>query len=100
MTLREIRMLVSVSCEEASRLASESLDRPLLRRERWALRWHTLVCRNCHRLVQQLETMRALLANMPQASQKQLRENLPQLSPDRKQQIKQLLHDARQAELG
>ena len=100
MTLRDIRMLVSLSCEEASRLASESLDRPLLRRERWALRGHTLVCRSCRRLIRQLTTMRALLSKMPQASQQQLRENLPQLSLDRKQQIKQLLRDARQADLG
>ena len=100
MALRDVRMLVSLSCDEASRLASESLDRPLLGRERWALRWHTFVCRSCRRLMRQLETMRALLSNMSPSSQQQLREKLPRLSADRKQQIKRLLLDARHSEQG
>jgi hypothetical protein len=100
MTPRDVRMLVSLSCEEASRLASEALDRDLSWSERWTLRFHGFMCRSCRRLMQQLATMRALLSNMPQASQQQLRVNLPRLSPDRKQQIKQLLRDAKQSEQG
>ncbi len=100
MTPRDVRKLVSLSCEEASRLASESLDRDLSRSERWALRLHGFMCRSCRQLMLQLAAMRALLSSMPQASQQQLRQNLPQLSVDRKQQIKQLLRDARQAEQG
>jgi hypothetical protein len=98
MTPRDVKMLIGLSCDEASRLASEALDRELSRNERWALHWHTLVCRNCRRLLQQLRSMRALLSNMSQSSQQQLRGQLPQLSADRKQQIKQLLRDARQTE--
>ncbi len=93
-------MLVSLSCEEASRLASESLDRELTRGERWALRSHAFLCRNCRQLVRQLAMMRNLLSNMPAASHEHLREQLPQLSADRKQQIKQLLRDAGTAEPG
>jgi hypothetical protein len=87
-------MLVSLSCEEASRLASESLDRDLSRSERWALRSHGFICRSCHRMMRQLAMMRALLSKMPAASHEQLRQQLPQLSADRKQQIKQLLREA------
>lgn len=98
MTLREVRMLVSLSCDEASRLASAAFDGELSRNERWALRLHTLVCRNCHRLVKQLRSMRALLAQMPASSQQHLRGKMPQLSADRKEQIKRLLLDARQTD--
>jgi len=100
MTLRDVRMLVSLSCEEASRLASESLDRDLSRSERWALRSHGFLCRSCRRMMRQLAMMRSLLSKMPEATHEQLRQQLPQLSTDRKHQIKQLLREAGQAELG
>jgi Putative zinc-finger len=98
MAIRNITMLVNLSCDQASRLASESLDRELSRHERWALRLHTLVCRSCRRLVAQLKTLRALAAQMPDSAHEQLRAALPQLSTDRKQRIKQLLADARRTE--
>jgi hypothetical protein len=93
-------MLVNLSCEEASRLASESLDRDLTWSERWALRFHGTLCRNCHRMIRQLATMRALLSNMPETSRHLLRQQLPQLSADRKQQIKQMLREAGRADSG
>lgn len=100
MSLHELRMLINLSCEEASRLASESLDRELSRNERWALRSHTFLCRSCRQLVRQLAMMRDLLSNMPVASHEHLREQLPQLSADRKHRIKQLLRDAGNVEPG
>jgi hypothetical protein len=100
MSLRNLRMLVSLSCEEASRLASESLDRELSRTERWALRFHAFLCRNCRQLILQLARIRKLLSNMPAASHEHVRKQLPKLSPGRKQQIKQLLRDASKAEPG
>ena len=100
MTLHNVKMLVAQSCEQASRLASESLDRDLSWSELWGLRFHSFLCRSCRRMVRQLTMIRALLSKMPEASQQQLRENLPQLSADRKRQIKQLLRETGQAELG
>jgi len=94
MALRDITMLVSLSCNKASHLASESLDRELSRNERWALRIHTLVCRNCRRMFAQLKMLRALVSKMPESAHQQLRAALTQLSTDRKQRIKQLLRDA------
>jgi hypothetical protein len=44
--------------------------------------------------------MRAVLSDFHQHSQQQLSEKLPQLSVKRNQQIKQLLREASQAELG
>lgn len=98
MALRNVTMLVSLSCEEASRLASESLDRELSTSERWALRLHTCLCGSCRRLFAQLKALRTLASKMPESAHEQLRTALPQLSADRKQQIKQLLADARRAD--
>jgi hypothetical protein len=98
MKLHNLRIMVSLSCEEASRLASESLDRKLMRSERWGLRFHTLVCRSCHRLMRQLELIRAVAAKAPDSAHHAIRAVLPQLSLDRKQHIKQLLSEAQQAD--
>jgi hypothetical protein len=98
MKLHNLRIMVSLSCEEASRLASESLDRELTRSERWGLSFHTLVCRSCHRLMRQLELLRAVAAKVPDSAQHTIRAALPQLSLDRKQRIKQLLSKAQQAD--
>ena len=91
-------MIVSLSCEEASRLASESLDRELTRNERWGLRVHAMVCRNCRRLMRQLELLRIVAAKLPESACLAIRESLPQISPDRKARIKQLLSDAQRTD--
>jgi len=38
-----------MSCKRATMLISAASDRPLTRRERFALRWHLLVCSHCRR---------------------------------------------------
>lgn len=43
-----------LSCKAASRLVSQSLDRPLTWQERLALRFHLAICKNCKRFSQQL----------------------------------------------
>jgi hypothetical protein len=98
MKLHSLRIIVSLSCEEASRLASESRDCELSRSERWGLRFHTLVCRGCHRVRRQLVLLRAVAAKVPESAQHAIRAALPQLSLDRKQRIKQLLAEAQQAD--
>jgi hypothetical protein len=98
MNLHDMRIIISLSCDEASRLASESLDRQLTRSERWGLRFHTLACRSCHRLLRQLELLRAVAAKAPDSAHQAIRAVLPKLSSERKQRIKQLLTDARRAD--
>jgi putative zinc finger protein len=100
MNLREIRMILSLSCEEASHLTSDALDRELSRGERWALRLHTLFCGGCRRLKQQLDLIRALLSKSPDSLDRSAGEPLPQLSSDRREHIKQLLREAARTELG
>lgn len=97
MSLKGITKFVQLSCEEASQLASDSMDRDLTRSERWALRIHTFVCGSCRRLLQQLKILRAAAEKMPESAQQQLHEALPHLSAERKRQIKQLLAEARRS---
>jgi hypothetical protein len=44
-----------LNCKQTSVLVSQSLDRPLTWRERWAVRLHLLICVYCRRFTQQLK---------------------------------------------
>ena len=43
-----------MTCQQASQLLSQSLDRRLSRMERFRLRFHLLICRTCTRFGQQM----------------------------------------------
>lgn len=90
--------LLGLSCREASRLISESLDRELTRRERWSLRIHTLLCTACQRFAQQTKMIRDAIANMPDALREKWSDSNAKLSAERRTQIKRLLTEARRAE--
>jgi hypothetical protein len=53
--------LLNLSCRDASRLASESLDRDLGRMERLALKSHLFICVACRRYLRQLLLLRQAL---------------------------------------
>ncbi len=55
--LQNLGYILRLSCEDASKLSSESLDRPLLFSERWALRLHVLGCYSCRHFQRQLELL-------------------------------------------
>jgi len=57
-------LVLNPSCEEVSRLASEGLDRPLTRPERWAVRLHTLYCSACRRFRRQAAFLRRALRRL------------------------------------
>jgi hypothetical protein len=50
-----------LSCKEASQIISQSLDRQLTMRERFALKLHLLICKYCKQFSQQLQTIRVAL---------------------------------------
>ena len=50
-----------LSCKQASQLISQSLDRPLTMRERFALKLHLFVCKYCKRFSQQVQTLRVAI---------------------------------------
>lgn len=49
---------MNLSCRQASRLVSESMDRRLSRWERFSLRIHLVICSYCRRVRRQLEWLR------------------------------------------
>jgi hypothetical protein len=98
MSFRNLRMILSLSCEEASRLTSDALDRELSRSERWALSLHRFVCRGCRRFKKQLDLMRALVSKSPDSLHRAMSEQMPHLSADRRERIKQLLREAARTE--
>ena len=65
---RDTRWLMS--CREATRLVSESLDRPLSLKERLALQVHLFTCRNCMRYQSQIRRMRRAVDDYAQEQQR------------------------------
>ena len=50
-----------LSCKQTSQIISQSLDRPLTMRERFALKLHLLICKYCKRFSQQVQTLRVAI---------------------------------------
>jgi hypothetical protein len=80
-----------LSCKEASRLVSESLDRKLPWHQRLAVRFHLLLCRFCSRFRSQLLFLRAAARHHRAAVEEADATAGPALSPEARQRIKRLL---------
>jgi Putative zinc-finger len=50
-----------LSCKQASEYISQSLDRKLTIRERFALKLHLLICKYCKQFSQQLQALRVAI---------------------------------------
>lgn len=53
-----------LSCKQVSQIISQSLDRPLTIRERFALKLHLFICKYCKRFSQHLQTLRVSMNTM------------------------------------
>ena len=53
-----------LDCKQTSQLISQSLDRPLMMRERFALKLHLLICKYCKRFSQQVQTLHVAIKTM------------------------------------
>ncbi len=53
-----------MKCKQASQLVSRALDGKLTMRERFALKFHLLICKYCSRFSQQLTTLSVVINNM------------------------------------
>ncbi len=89
--LKGILQILTLRCEEADRLMSDSLDRRLTWVERVALEGHVAVCRGCRRARRQLlilqQTMRKSLDNASAAGDEML-------SAEARDRIRQALKDS------
>ncbi len=52
--LNALFLILTLNCEQSSRLVSDALDRDLSWSERLAVRSHHLCCRSCRRLAKQI----------------------------------------------
>lgn len=53
-----------LSCKQTSQLLSQSLDRQLSARERFALRLHLWICKYCRRFGQQIQLLRVAMKQL------------------------------------
>ncbi len=90
-TFKGILQILSLRCEEADRLMSDSLDRRLTWSERVALKGHLAVCRACRRARRQLlilqQAMRKSFESAGAAGDEVL-------SPEGRDRIRQALKDS------
>ncbi len=59
-------MMLMLTCKQASKLVSQSLDRPLSWSERLRLRFHLLICDACNHFNRQLRVLRNAVKRMMQ----------------------------------
>ena len=85
--------LLSPSCKQASRLQSESMDRPLTFFENFGLRIHLLLCKWCRRYGKQLK----FLQNAAHQCEEHIEATPAQkLSPEARERIKQKLQSGKE----
>ena len=82
---RAIKMLLTLHCEESSRLMSDSFERDLSGVERWAVRLHFVSCRHCRRIRKQLEYLNRFA--------RQRGDVAASLSPESRERIRRVLLD-------
>jgi hypothetical protein len=91
MSLKNLRLILTLSCDGASRLISAQLDRDLSFAERLALRLHTIGCRSCPRFMRQLWLLRSWASQREESLIEAIPREGPQLSAEAKRRIRQVL---------
>jgi predicted anti-sigma-YlaC factor YlaD len=92
--LRSIRTILTLTCDDSSRLLSDDLDRSLTRSERAALRIHLLICGSCRRFRRQIRFLHELMHGLhedPEAAG----DSLPPLTPAERDRIHTAVRKAR-----
>jgi len=80
-----------ITCEEATRLMSESLDRKLPIGKRIGLRMHLLMCRLCPRFWRQMLLLRNAANQYREEKEREVLSPSDRLSLEAKEKIKQAL---------
>ena len=79
-----------LSCKQASQLASQSLERKLNWRERFAVCVHLWICRYCRRFSQQIQALRVMLRRSVREIENDTQITLP---AETKQTITNFIHN-------
>jgi predicted anti-sigma-YlaC factor YlaD len=85
-----MKLLLTLTCEQSTRLVSESLDSDLPRGERLAVRLHAVSCRSCRRYRKQLAFLSQAVSRMADA----VTSSSPRasLSPEVRERISRMLN--------
>jgi hypothetical protein len=92
MSKSAFKLLLTLTCDESTRLVSESLDRSLRPAERWAVRLHAISCRSCRRYRKQLAFLRSAIARLGRGDTEAAASI--SLDPDAKERIRRALAEA------
>lgn len=87
--ISNIKMILTLKCDESAELLSKQQDVSLTPSERWALRLHLLICRSCRRYRHQLDFLRRafrFLGSKGQGVPPELR-----MSDEKRDQLKDLI---------
>lgn len=96
-TWTRIKFVLTLTCNESTRLVSQSLDDELPRVERMAVRLHAIGCRSCRRYRRQILFLRQALQTRIKLHDTPVPANL-QLSDDARQRMAQALTRAAEEE--
>jgi len=89
--------ILTLSCEQSTRLMSESLDQQLPWTQRLAYRLHAVVCRSCRRFLRQIRFLRNAAEQCnhpPGASAETGAGESFSLSPEARQRLEQAVREA------
>ena len=84
---------VMLSCKEAIRLASETLDRPLPFRTRIGLKMHLLMCTGCRSASRQMKALDSLIGTRF-ARESDARSTSAPADPAARDRVRQAVHSA------
>ena len=96
MILKNLYFILTLSCEGASRISSDQLDRKLTFTERTALRLHTIGCRSCLRFMRQMRLLRELVRQREISLAESIQNEGIKLSAKAQTRMRQALHQAAQ----
>ncbi len=86
-----LRRILTLNCEESTRLVSESLDRQLPRSDRVAVKLHALCCRSCRLFRRQMLFLRETIRCRTAAMTADTPDSGPSLTPEARERIIQAL---------
>ena len=93
MSFSTIKTILTLNCEESTKLVSDSLDRRLKRSERLAVVLHGLGCWSCRRFRKQIELIRKAMRSGKAAAMD------ASLTPEARQRIESALNRTARKEL-
>ena len=86
--IRPLKLILTLSCDQATRLMSDSHDRSLQKHERIALRCHQVSCSGCKRTHRQFNLLRVIAGYFSSQGREDLSASLPK---DARQRIEERL---------